>query len=299
MARKKAPVDTHEGPVLAPSFRPFSVDDIGSMESAVAITICSADELSNLFERINVACRNWAFLRRLEVEPTLRQRQDWYQHLADKASSLSKVLGEPFEEVDQAPVSEPEQPSPTAMIYDEGYVQRARSNPDPLDAHPEDPTADADGSLPWQLARLRDAFDARYFGRPTKPRHFLYGNEALLEIGPLLDALAFAARTEAERLKQEATSPESNPEGEPSANEALVRELVPIYEGLFGGPISRAMIPVFNDAGVLTEQVRTTGAAVRFYRLVFDRLQTDDAPADNTIGAWIVRWQQNRRRTSD
>ena len=215
MPRRKDTVDAHEGAVLALGFRPFSTDNLELFETIVSPIDCSADELAELIEGINLACRNWALHRRMEVEPTLRQRQDWYQQLAKQAFELLELLGEDFQVEKQVPVTEPEQPLPTAMIYDEGYVRRARSNPILPAMLPEDPTASADGSLPWPLARLRDAYEARYFGKPPQPRAFHFGNEAMLEIGPLLDALAFAAQSEAERLKHEATSPDSDAKGKP------------------------------------------------------------------------------------
>ena len=174
---------------------------------------------------------------------------------------------------------------PSVIPYDEEWLEMARARGGGLEGLPPDPTADADGSLPWRLDRLRNAFDVRYFGDPPKAKPIEFGNEAILEMSPLLLTLTRFAQDEILKL---AKLPRTDLTQAPTPNHRLFERLVPIYKAKFGKEeIGQSTNPAPKAERKASGTVRASGPAVRFYRFVFDRLDISDAPADNTIGKWI------------
>ncbi|MEM1300106.1 MAG: hypothetical protein AAGH68_12610 [Pseudomonadota bacterium] len=298
VSRKKDTVDGYEGPVLGVGAAPFGVNDRARLADVVTPVVVDEVRFAALIEEMNAACRAWSLQRRLEVEPTLNQQSDWYGKLARKAANLADLLQD-IETVDDfAAVSEPGQHLPSLLPHDEDHVLKMQARGGGLEHLPDDPTAEADGSLPWHLERLRNAFSAHYFGVPPEPRAIQLGNEALLEIVPLLRALAGAAKDEAASLQRHQSEEKTASTGAPSANEQLVRRLAPIYEALFDRKLRRSMKPVLDDNGEPTEQHVASGPAIRFFRLIFGRLCPVEEPSDNSLGTYIskVQRESNRRQ---
>lgn len=271
MRRKREYIDSYTGPALQLGSGPFNVEDRQVFESIAKIAV-SDERFEELVGAINSECRRWQQLRRLEVEPTLSQRSKWYLTLARKSAELATLLEEPETEEHPAPVSEPEQRFPAVVPFDEDYVKRMKSQDGALEHLREDPTTHADGNLPWRLDRLRDAFDRHYFGEPPEPRQFEFGNEALLEIAPVLRALAAAAHEEVALALRENIPQTSEKGGEPAANEQLFGSLVPSDKALFGEPLPRSLNPAPDDLGEPTGQSMTTGPAITANRQLFERL---------------------------
>lgn len=298
MARRTQPVERHEGPVLDLDLAPFSAGDRALMVGRVAAVSVSDSDFLRLIAEINRLCRVWSFERRREVEPTAKRYAAWYENLSKKAVAVMEVLSDPDFNSDVATPSEPEQSPPSVVPFDEDLVAEPRTKgAEPLDL-PADPSVEASAGLPWHLRRLLDGFETRYYGRPPEARALEFAEEALLEIEPLLRALVGAAREEATRLRDEAAETSTAPTSEaaPSANEMLVRRLVPVYEELFGWQLGRSTNPLRDDRGDPTGRTGSTGPAVRFFTFVFERLAPDDRPAENTIGAWIAKFLRERNR---
>ena len=294
--RKKQTVDGFEGPSIDLGTGPFVLDDRDLIEGTVAPLAVSDGRFIELIEEMNNACRVWALERIKEVAPTERNLVRWYTNLARKSSDLAELLRDAGPKSDVAPVSEPEQHFPAIIPYDEEWVSERVLRNDGLEHLPDDPTADADGSLPWHLDRFRNAFDIRYFGDPQKPKPFQFGNEAILELSPLLLALARAATDEKNRILRESKTEVAASGLKGSANHQLFLRLVPVYETLFGKPIARSNNPVGDRRTEPSDKTGATGPAIRFFRLIFDMLGVDDAPADNTFGTWIFHSQNESKQ---
>ncbi|MEM7212248.1 MAG: hypothetical protein AAF479_10205, partial [Pseudomonadota bacterium] len=117
---------------------------------------------------------------------------------------------------------------------------------------------------------------------------FEFGNEAILELNPLLLALARSAQDEILKLAKHPRTDSTESTQTLTPNHRLFERLVPIYEAMFGKEeIGRSTNPTPKAERKAPGTVRASGPAVRFYRFVFDRLDISDAPADNTIGKWI------------